>query len=85
MTDAGYVYFDWNVSAGDASSNTGQQVYNNVVNGVKNCTKCVILMHDSKKKTVDQVENILKTFIERGYTFATLDTNGPIVHHPIRN
>ena len=85
MTDAGYVYFDWNVSAGDASSNTGEQVYKNVVNGVKNCTKCVILMHDSKQKTVNQVENILKTFIERGYTFGTLDTNGPIVHHNIKN
>ena len=85
MTKAGYVYFDWNVSAGDASSNTGEEVYRNVINGVKNCSKCVILMHDSKQKTVNQVENILKTFIERGYEFRTLDTNGPIVHHHIKN
>ena len=85
MTNAGYVYFDWNVSAGDASSNTGEQVYKSVVNGVKNCTKCVILMHDSKQKTVNQVENIIKTFIDRGYEFRTLDTNGPIVHHHIKN
>ena len=85
MNNAGYVYFDWNVSAGDASSNTGEEVYRNVVNGVKNCTKCVILMHDSKQKTVNQVENIIKTFIDRGYEFRTLDTNGPIVHHHIKN
>lgn len=85
MTKSGYVYFDWNVSAGDASGNTGEEVYRNVVNGVKNCTKCVILMHDSKQKTVNQVENIIKTFIDRGYEFRTLDTNGPIVHHHIKN
>ena len=36
LTDKGYVYFDWNVSSGDAGEvKTTNEVYKNVINGIK--------------------------------------------------
>ncbi|QHI72007.1 polysaccharide deacetylase family protein [Aminipila terrae] len=39
MLRRGYTYYDWNVSADDATSTvTRDEIYNNVINGVKNTT-----------------------------------------------
>jgi peptidoglycan/xylan/chitin deacetylase (PgdA/CDA1 family) len=85
MTEDGYVYYDWNVSSGDASNATSTQIYNNVVRGVEKCSKCVVLMHDIKLTTLNALDNMLKTLTDKGYSFATLDENGPVVHHTIHN
>ena len=86
MTDDGYIYFDWNVSSGDASANpTTNKIINNTINGVKNCTHCVILMHDIKSQTANALETIITSFIESGYTFAPLNETTPTAHHSINN
>ncbi len=85
MTNDGYQYFDWDISSGDAASKGQSEIYSNVVNGAKSCSKCVILMHDIKKTTANELDNILKTLTSRGYSFATLNTNSPVVHHKIAN
>lgn len=85
MISDGYQYFDWDVSSGDASGASRSKIYNNVVNGAKNCSKCVILMHDIKYNTAYELDNILKTLTTKGYKFGTLKTSGPIVHHKIAN
>ncbi len=82
MEADGYVYFDWNVSSGDASASpTTTKVYNNVVNGVKKCDKCVVLMHDYKSVTANALDDMLNTLTQRGYTFKTLDENSINAHH----
>lgn len=81
MTDDGYVYFDWNVSSGDASGASSTKIYNNVIKGVNNCTKCVVLMHDIKSTTRDALDPILKTLTEKGYSFSTLDASSYTAHH----
>ena len=88
MTSRGYKYFDWNLSSGDADSGkvTSEKIKNNVLNKVDSCSaQCVILFHDYKPTTAAAIEPILKELVARGYDFATLDENGPVVHAKIKN
>ena len=86
VTEAGYTYFDWNVSSGDAGGTTSSdQVYRNVVNGCSGKNASVVLMHDSKGYTVDAVERIIVWGLENGYTFLPLNANSPTAHHPVSN
>ena len=86
MTSKGYVYFDWNVSSGDAAGYSSSGIYSAVVNGVSRCGGgCVVLMHDIKGTTANALDPILKELTNKGYSFGTLSTAGPIVHHKIAN
>lgn len=85
MQDDGYVYFDWNVSSGDASGAGSTKIANNVINGVKSCTNCIVLMHDIKSTTANALDTILESLTSKGYTFATLNENSPTAHHHINN
>lgn len=62
----GLIYYDWNVSSGDGNGSiTSEQVYNNVINGVKNKDVSVVLMHDGSghEATVEALPRILDTLI----------------------
>ncbi len=85
MTDNGYVYFDWDVDSNDAGGGTEAQIYNNVIYGAEKCSKCVFLMHDIKKNTVNQLDNILNTLTSKGYKFGTLTKDSPTCHLKIAN
>ncbi len=85
MLNDGYQYFDWDVDSGDAAGASRSKIYNNVVNGVSRCSKCVVLMHDIKPNTVNELDNILNTLTSKGYKFGTLSVNSPTVHHSIAN
>ena len=85
MTEDGYVYFDWNVSSGDASGAGSTKIANNVINGVKKCSSCVVLMHDIKSTTANALDTILESLTQSGYTFATLNENSSTAHHHINN
>ena len=85
MTNDGYVYFDWNVSSGDASGLGSSKITSNVINGVKSCSKCVVLMHDIKSTTANALDDILNSLTNSGYTFAPLNENSPTAHHGINN
>ncbi len=85
MTSDGYKYFDWDVSSGDAAGAGRSKIYSNVVNGAKSCKTCIILMHDIKATTANELDNILKTLTSKGYRFGTLSSSSPTVHHKIAN
>ena len=85
MTEDGYVYFDWDVDSNDAGGGTEAQIYNNVIYGAEKCSKCVFLMHDIKKNTVNQLDNILNTLTSKGYKFGTLTKDSPTCHLKIAN
>ena len=88
MTEKGYVYYDWNLSSGDASSGklTSEKIINNVLNHVDNCSyHCVILFHDYKSQTANAIEPIVKELVNRGYDFGVLTEDGPTVHAKIKN
>ena len=74
MTDMGYVYFDWNVSSGDAGGTTDTwQVVENVCGGCTGKQYCVVLQHDIKDFSVAAVEQIILWGQRNGYSFAALD------------
>ncbi|MGN0375990.1 MAG: polysaccharide deacetylase family protein [Butyrivibrio sp.] len=62
----GLTYYDWNVSSGDGNgATTANQIYNNVINGVKNKDVSVVLMHDGNghEETIAALRDILNTLI----------------------
>lgn len=78
VLNRGFKYYDWNVSSGDASGSgvSSDDVYNNVVNGLKKNRSNIVLMHDTKGITRDALKNIIKYGKDNGYSFEkiTLDT-----------
>ena len=86
VTENGYQYFDWNVDSNDAGgSKTPEEVFQNVIDGVKGRRNSVVLMHDIKSYSVAAVERIIVWGIVNGYTFLPLDENSPTAHHGIKN
>ena len=80
------VYFDWNVTSKDASSYrlSSQAITSNVLNGVQQSDKAVVLMHDASDKytTVQALPDIIETLQEDENTVFLPITNGtaPVCH-----
>ena len=82
----GYVYFDWNISSGDAGGTTSASgVYNNVIRNLSRSRANIILMHDIKTYTRDAIRNIIKYGKQNGYTFDRITTNTAAYHQKINN
>ncbi len=86
ITSKGMTYYDWNVSSGDGSnSTTSEQVYNNVINGVKDKAVSVVLMHDGygHGATVSVLPQLLDTLINEMNCLIVPITPGttPVQHH----
>ncbi|MBQ9845507.1 MAG: polysaccharide deacetylase [Oscillospiraceae bacterium] len=67
MLRRGFVYYDWNVSSGDAGQTfTSAAIHQAVVNGAINKDKSVVLMHDSSTKaaTVGALQSIIDSLKE---------------------
>lgn len=86
VEEMGYSYFDWNVTSGDAGETRyASGVYRNVISGVGNKKRAVVLLHDIKSFTVDAIEQIIVWGLDNGYTFLPLDQGSPTCHHGINN
>lgn len=86
MQDMGYVYFDWNVSSGDAGGTTDtDRVIENVCGGCVGKQASVVLQHDIKAFSVNAVEQIIRWGQRNGYTFAALDETSYPAHHGVNN
>ncbi len=84
VTEEGYIYFDWDISSGDASNYSSSQIYNTVVNSLGNGNK-IILMHDIKYNTMIALPDILNYALANGYTFEGLTTSSRTVHFRVNN
>ena len=62
------VYFDWNVSSGDASGTyrSANQIASNVLGNIDKYNNAVVLMHDAAEKnsTVDALPTIIETILQ---------------------
>ena len=80
VIDKGYIYFDWNISSGDAGGcTTSSCVYNNVVNSLSKSRTNVILMHDIKMFTANAIKDIIDYCKENGYVFDVITESTPQV------
>ncbi len=87
VSNRGYIYFDWNVSCGDASgSYTASDVYYNTINNLNDKTN-IVLMHDfeSNYKTLNALRDIITYGKNNGYTFARITEATPKIRHGINN
>ena len=88
LLEEGYQYFDWNVDSQDAGgAENSEEVYNNVISGLRPNRYNIVLMHDStgNQKTVDALQKIIDYCMENGYEFRTIDKNTVPIHHNIAN
>lgn len=87
-TSRGYTYFDWNVDSSDAGgADSSDEVYNNVVAGIKPGRTNIVLMHDSSthQYTADALQQIIDYCKTNGYELKAIDNNTKAVQHPISN
>ncbi len=86
VTEAGFTYFDWNVSSLDAGGTTDTgEVFLNVTNGIAGKNVSIVLQHDTKGFSVAAVDDIIEWGLENGYVFLPLTPTSPAVHHNIAN
>lgn len=75
MDRRGFTYYDWNVSAEDASSKaTSRSISNNITYGVLRNSRSIVLLHDfeSRTATMDALDGIIKDLKDYGYKFDKL-------------
>ncbi|PWK14970.1 polysaccharide deacetylase family protein [Tumebacillus permanentifrigoris] len=77
MTHAGFVYFDWNVSSGDAATNKvpALMIAENVLSQAKGKDKIIVLLHDSSSKTTttEALPTIIQGLRQQGFAFDKVD------------
>lgn len=82
----GFTYFDWNVLAGDAAgAESADEVFWNVVSGLRAGEDTIVLQHDVKEFSVEAVEWIIEYALEQGYVFDRLSEESFTAHHGVNN
>lgn len=80
MKRRGFTYYDWNVSAEDSVGNpTEYRIKRNVLKDLDLYNGPIVLLHDSpvNRLTAITLPDIIKSLIEKGYGFDTLDHREP--------
>ena len=89
LEQEGFVYFDWNVSSGDANGNNIARdiIYRNVTEGLLGEGNNVVLMHDTdyKRTTADALQDIIHYAKANGYELLPLTASTRPCHHGIAN
>ncbi len=81
-----YQYYDWNIDSGDSIyNNSKNDIYNNVINNISKDKYNVILMHDTKNKTVEVLPMIIDYAKSNGYNFKTLTSNTIPIRQKVNN
>ena len=75
VLEKGYIYFDWNITSGDAGEcSTSSCVYTNVTNRLSKSRNNIVLMHDIKWFTANALDDIIKFAKNNGYSFGVLSS-----------
>jgi len=73
MLRRGYTFFDWDVSAADATKNaTTASVLNNIIKGVHENGRNIVLMHDTSEQTLKALERAIIYLKNKGFAFDRL-------------
>lgn len=86
VVNRGFKYYDWNISSGDAGSTTDpNQVYLNVINGLRKDRMNMVLMHDIKPYTRDAIRNIIRYCKDNGYPIVPITDGTEMVTQRVNN
>ena len=81
-----YQYYDWNIDSTDAVYNSSKNdIYNNVINNISKDKYNIILMHDTKNKTVEALPMIIDYAKSNGYVFKVLTSNTIPMRQKVNN
>lgn len=85
LNEQGAVYFDWNVTSGDASSQafTSEQLIDNVMKDVVKYKTSVVLLHDASDKdaTVEALPGLIEALQEEGAMILPITDETTVIHH----
>lgn len=85
VTSMGYIYYDWNVSSGDASSKpvSAEQMIENIKSQSEGYSRVMILMHDAtvKTETVRALSGIIEALQNAGYQIVPITNNTRPIQH----
>ena len=84
LQQQGYQYYDWNVSTGDGSDISKEQIIDTIKNSELD-TNLVVLCHDSatKQSTLDALPAVIEYYQDLGYSFEALDRESWVCHHVV--
>lgn len=86
VTNMGYQYFDWNVSAEDSVTKVTEEILTNMINETPKWTYPIVLQHpENRSFSFEAVEDFIVWGLENGYTFLPLTPESPRVTHRIKN
>lgn len=88
VTEEGYAYFDWNVDSSDAGgARTAEEVYQNVISGIRPGHNNVVLMHDfsGNTKTLKALQGIIDYCKENNYEFKSITLETTPIQHNVAN
>lgn len=86
VQDAGFQYFDWNVSSGDAGdTQKTKEVVEFAINGIASTEIAMVLQHDIHLYSVEAVETIIRWGLEQGYQFLPVTENTYGFHQELGN
>ena len=82
----GYQYYDWDISCGDGSEHTADELVQYSMEGDLE-ENIVFLCHDGagKQTTVEALPRIIEYYQGLGYTFEAMDRTTWTPHHPVNN
>ena len=82
--ERGFTYFDWNVTAGDASNAyTKQDILDNVLEGVSKYKTSVVLLHDDENKstTVEALGTLIEKLKGQGAEILPIDEDTKVIQY----
>ncbi|MBQ6375515.1 polysaccharide deacetylase [Candidatus Saccharibacteria bacterium] len=83
---AGFRYYDWNVTSGDAGGTTEtEMVAENVILRLEEPGDYIVLQHDIKDFSVAAVPEIIEYGLGHGYEFKKLEAGAIEAHHGVNN
>ena len=85
VNEQGVIYYDWNVSAGDAASNaySSEEIVANVMDDVVKYKTSVVLLHDASDKsaTVEALAPLIEALNEMGAEILPIDEDTSVIQY----
>ena len=85
LNEQGVIYYDWNVSAGDAASNaySSEEIVANVMDDVVKYKTSVVLLHDASDKsaTVEALGPLIEALEGMGAQILPIDEDTQVIQY----
>lgn len=85
LSERGIIYFDWNISTGDATNPplSSEEIVENALSGIDKHEEVIILMHDlgNKDTTVEALSTIIERLQAEGIPIVPIDESTKLIQY----